>query len=100
MTAARPKFVYVTYIASTPEKVFQALTDAKISEQFWFGFSVNSDWKVGSPFALKWNGTTMDSGTETGFVLVWNSRTSASILPRELVTEPTMATVSVTTKPG
>lgn len=62
MTAARPKFVYVTYIASTPEKVFQALTDAKISEQFWFGFSVNSDWKIDAPFALKRNGITMDSG--------------------------------------
>ena len=26
----KPKFVYVTYIASTPEKVWQALTDADI----------------------------------------------------------------------
>lgn len=59
---SKPKFVYVTYIASTPEKVFQALTDATISKQFWFGFHVSSDWTVGSPFALKRNDVTMDSG--------------------------------------
>ena len=59
---SKPKFVYVTYIASTPEKVWQALTDAKISEQYWFGYHVASDWKSGSPFALKKNDTVMDSG--------------------------------------
>jgi uncharacterized protein YndB with AHSA1/START domain len=49
----KPKFVYVVYIASTPEKVFAALTDAKMSEQYWSGNRVVSDWKVGSPFTLK-----------------------------------------------
>jgi uncharacterized protein YndB with AHSA1/START domain len=62
MTAGKPKFVYVTYIASTAEKVFEALTDASISKQFWFGFHVESDWKAGSPFALKRGDTIMDSG--------------------------------------
>ena len=41
--------------------MFEALTDASISKQFWFGFHVESDWKAGSPFALKREGTTMDS---------------------------------------
>lgn len=50
---SKPEFVYVIYIASTPEKVFAALTDAKMSEQYWHGNYVESDWKVGSPFALK-----------------------------------------------
>lgn len=59
---SKPKFVYVSYIASTAEKVFEALTDASISRQFWFGFHVESDWKTGSPFALKRGSTTMDSG--------------------------------------
>jgi uncharacterized protein YndB with AHSA1/START domain len=49
----KPKFVYVIYIASTPDKVFAALTDAKMSEQYWFGNSVESDWTVGSAFTLK-----------------------------------------------
>ena len=59
---SKPKFVYVTYIASTAEKVFEALTDASISRQFWFDFHVESDWTSGSPFALKRGSTTMDSG--------------------------------------
>ena len=50
---SKPEFVYVIYIASTPEKVFEALTDAKMSERYWHGNYVESDWKVGSPFALR-----------------------------------------------
>ena len=50
---SKPEFVYVIYIASTPEKVFAALTDAKMSEQYWAGNRVVSDWKIGAAFALK-----------------------------------------------
>ena len=50
---SKPEFVYVIYIAATPEKVFEALTDAKMSERCWHGNHVESDWKVGSPFALR-----------------------------------------------
>ncbi len=50
---SKPEFVYVIYIASTPEKVFQALTDAEASKLYWHGCSVESDWKVGSPFRLR-----------------------------------------------
>ena len=53
----KPSFVYVIYIASTPEKVWQALTEAKMSERYWLGNRVESDWKVGSPFALNLNFT-------------------------------------------
>jgi len=51
--SGKPKFVYVIYIASTPEKVFRALTSAEMSKQYWSGNYVDSDWKVGSPFALR-----------------------------------------------
>jgi uncharacterized protein YndB with AHSA1/START domain len=50
---SKPSFVYVTYIASTAEKVFKALTDPDMSERYWTGSRVESDWKVGSPFTLK-----------------------------------------------
>ena len=43
------EFVYVTYIAATPEKVWKALTDADISRKYW-GNSNVSDWKPGSPW--------------------------------------------------
>jgi uncharacterized protein YndB with AHSA1/START domain len=51
--ASKPQFVYVTYIASTPEKIWEALTDAQLTEKYWFGFKLYSDWKVGSPFNFK-----------------------------------------------
>ena len=53
-TATKPSFVYVTYIQTTPEKVWQAFTDTDVMAQYWFGptsdcVRVNvSDWKVGS----------------------------------------------------
>jgi uncharacterized protein YndB with AHSA1/START domain len=47
---SKPEFVYVIYIASTPEEVFQALTDEKMSEQYWVGNRVVSDWKIGAPY--------------------------------------------------
>jgi len=51
----------VIYIASTPEKVFAALTSAEQSEQFWSGFAVTSDWRVGSDFCLRRKGKGVDT---------------------------------------
>ncbi len=44
------KFVYAIYIASTPDKVWNALTDGEITRQYWM-HSNESDWKTGSPWA-------------------------------------------------
>ena len=46
-TADKPTFVYVTYIQSSPEKVWEALTDADLTAQYW-GHSNVSDWRPGS----------------------------------------------------
>jgi uncharacterized protein YndB with AHSA1/START domain len=43
----KPSHVYVTYIQSTPDKVWEALTDAELSGQYW-GHANISDWQVGS----------------------------------------------------
>ena len=56
------KFVYVTYIRSTPEKLWHALTTPEIIKQYRFGMSVESDWKVGSPWRMYADGSLMDSG--------------------------------------
>jgi uncharacterized protein YndB with AHSA1/START domain len=45
---SEPKFVYVTYIATTPEKLWQALTDGAFTERYWFGTSIASDWTLGA----------------------------------------------------
>jgi uncharacterized protein YndB with AHSA1/START domain len=43
----KPTFVYVTYIATSPEKLWQALTDPLLTEQYWFGFRVDARGKAG-----------------------------------------------------
>src|SRR5258707_12760892 len=58
----KPEFVYVTYIETTPEKLWQALTSSEFSKSYWFNTELKSDWKVGSPFALVMDGTTTDVG--------------------------------------
>jgi uncharacterized protein YndB with AHSA1/START domain/DNA-binding transcriptional ArsR family regulator len=45
--ADRPTFVYVTYIQSTPDSVWHALTDADLTAEYW-GHSNHSDWQPGS----------------------------------------------------
>src|SRR5581483_542412 len=47
---ARSTFVYVTYIRTTREKLWSALTDAEFMKQYWFGNHCVSDWTVGSPW--------------------------------------------------
>ena len=44
----KPSFVYVTYIATTPEKLFGALTDPEMTKQYWYHHRNASDWKPGS----------------------------------------------------
>lgn len=46
---SKPQFVYVTYIETTPEKLWEALTSSEFTRKYWFGAEVRSDWKVGSP---------------------------------------------------
>ncbi len=60
--SAKPKFVYVIYIASTPGKVFAALTDPQLSARYWFGCAITSSWKVGAPVSLVKDGKTLDNG--------------------------------------
>ena len=47
MTKQTTRFVYVTYIASTPEKVFAAITRPEMARQYW-GHENVSDWTVGA----------------------------------------------------
>jgi uncharacterized protein YndB with AHSA1/START domain len=47
MSQEKTSFVYVTYIRSTPEKVFEAITRPEIAQRYW-GHENVSDWKPGS----------------------------------------------------
>ncbi|HTK01728.1 MAG TPA: SRPBCC family protein [Bordetella sp.] len=59
----RSTFVYVTYIRTTPEKLWSALTDAEFMKQYWFGMRGESQWTAGSPWKLvSTDGQVFDSG--------------------------------------
>ncbi len=63
MTSAKPSFVYVTYIRSTPEKVWEALTTREFTSKYWFGASLRSDWKVGADWKIEFeDGRIADTG--------------------------------------
>ncbi len=60
---ARSTYVYVTYIRTTPQKLWQALTDPAFIRQYWFGMDAQSTFTTGSPWKLvAGDGTLFDSG--------------------------------------
>jgi uncharacterized protein YndB with AHSA1/START domain len=75
----KPKFVYVTYIQSMPEKVWHALTDPDLTAKYW-GHSNVSDWQVGSRWEHQRTdgtgiadvvGTVVESSAPTRLVITW-----------------------------
>ncbi len=53
---ARPEFVYTTYIRTTPERLWQALTDPAFTRRYW-GVSFGTDWQLGSTMTWEEGGT-------------------------------------------
>jgi uncharacterized protein YndB with AHSA1/START domain len=76
---SKPEFVYVTYIATTPEKLWNALLDPKLTAQYWQHENV-SDWKAGSKWehrafdevrTLRLAGRVVESAPPRRLVLTW-----------------------------
>src|SRR5215831_3349734 len=61
---ARSTFVYVTYIRTTQEKLWSALTDdIQFMEQYWLGMHCESQWRPGSSWKLvSGDGQVLDAG--------------------------------------
>jgi uncharacterized protein YndB with AHSA1/START domain len=55
---SKPEFVYTTYIHTTPEKLWQALTDPSFTRRYWTGTEFETDWKKGSTMVWVLNGET------------------------------------------
>lgn len=77
---AKSKFVYVTYIRTTPEKLWQALTDPKFIRQYFFGATHESGWKRGSSWSMKFPdgrvtdvGEVLESEPPRKLVLKWRN---------------------------
>ena len=49
----KPTLVYAIYIASTPEKVWEALTNGEFTRQYFFGNSVEVDLRVGGAYLVR-----------------------------------------------
>jgi uncharacterized protein YndB with AHSA1/START domain/DNA-binding transcriptional ArsR family regulator len=90
----RPTFVYVTYIESTAEKVWAALTDADMTATYW-GHSNVSDWKVGSRWEHQRTdgsgvadclGNVLESVRPTKLVTTWEDPTADSTVEPSKVT--------------
>ena len=52
MSSNTSTFVYVTFIRTTPEKLWRALTSPEFTKQYWFGTHQQTDWKAGSAWRL------------------------------------------------
>ena len=85
---SRPSFIYVTYINSTPERVWQALTDPAFTRKYWVNHRNASDWKVGSEWRhedyddaslVDIVGHVVESAPPRHLVLTWVSPKDAEI---------------------
>src|SRR5208282_5117690 len=47
MFMEKPSYVYATYIRTTPEKLWEALTNGDFSEKYWMGHRIELELKVG-----------------------------------------------------
>ena len=60
---AKSSFVYVTYIRTTQEKLWAALTTPEFVKKYWFGMNIETEWKAGSPWKLVFpDGRVADTG--------------------------------------
>ncbi|MGA8005191.1 MAG: SRPBCC family protein [Burkholderiales bacterium] len=60
---AKSTYLYVSYIRTSPEKLWSALTDPAFIEQYWFGMRAESAFTAGSPWKLvSGDGKVWDSG--------------------------------------
>lgn len=63
MTDAASSFVYVTYIRTTPEALWAALTGPEFMKKYWFGMVIETDWQPGSAWRMVFpDGRIADTG--------------------------------------
>ena len=61
--SAESTFSYVTFIRTTPEKLWSALTDPSQMKDYWFGMHFKTEWKQGAEWQMLFpDGTVADTG--------------------------------------
>ncbi len=65
---AKSSFVYVTYIKTTPERLWEALISPEFATKYWMGSRPEAEWKVGGAWKISFpDGRTADAGEITAF---------------------------------
>jgi uncharacterized protein YndB with AHSA1/START domain len=74
------KFVYVTYIRTSPQKLWDALTRPEFQKQYWFDMHQESDWKKGASWKMLFSdgrvadaGEVLESDPPRRLVLKWRN---------------------------
>ncbi|WP_250126724.1 SRPBCC family protein [Chroococcidiopsis sp. CCMEE 29] len=101
----KPQFVYVTYIATTPEQLWDALTSEEFTQKYWGGRRIQSDWQVGSPVKpvkengdSDWEGEVLESDPPHRLSYTFQSPGSNEEQPSRVVfdLQPNGSTVKLT----
>ena len=86
MTRETVSYVYVTYIAATPEKVFDAITRPELARRYW-GHENVSDWTPGSDWqhvranderTVELVGKVVETSPPTRLVITWANASQAA----------------------
>ena len=66
--ATESRFVYVTYIRTTAERLWSALTSAEFARQYWLGIELDAQWQQGGAWKISFpDGRVADAGEITEF---------------------------------
>ena len=89
----KPAFVYTLYVAATAEALWQGLTDPQMTQQYFGGNRVESDWQVGAEYILRMadgridvRGKVLECAPPRVLTVSWVQQTDLSHLPPAHVT--------------
>ena len=61
--STKSTFVYVTFIRTTPDRLWAALTTREFTQRYWFGMHQESEWRTGASWKLVFaDGRVADTG--------------------------------------
>jgi uncharacterized protein YndB with AHSA1/START domain len=105
---ASDRFVYITYIRTTPDKLWDALTKPEFTRAYWFGTWPETTWVPGAPWKLMVpdgrvgdSGSILEADRPRRLVIQWRNELYAELRAEgysrcTLELEPTGDTVKLT----